>query len=175
VIDTLLSLAGVLMKLSVLAFGSSATVLGEMQREFVLHGWISPDQFSEIFAISQITPGPGSLLIVPLGYQAAGVAGAAVALGAFFAPTAVLAALALNGWSRIRESRWAQAARLAVTPVATGLILAATAALGRESVHDYPSLAIGVLAFALMWRTKLSPALIVVGAVGVGAAVGLVG
>ena len=42
-------------------------------------------------------------------------------------------------------------------------------------VGPLTSLAIGVIAFVLAWRTKLSPALVVLGAVGAGALAGLAG
>ena len=170
---TLVDLALMLVKLSLLALGSSVTVLGQMETEVVAHGWMTADQFTAAFALSQVTPGPGTLVVIPIGYQAAGFAGAVVALLAFFGPTALLAAGATIIWNRLRESRWAQAVRIAVTPVATGLILASVYTLGRSTIHQWPMLAIGLASFALTWRTKLPVAGVVLGGLAVGAAIGL--
>ena len=167
---TLLQLALVFGKLSLLSIGSSATILGQMQRDVVSHGWMTTAQFTQAFGLSQATPGSGAVVAVPIGYQAAGLAGVLVAFGAFYIPTFLLAVVVTAVWQRVRESRWPNAVRTAVLPVAMGLILAAVYSLGRATVHNLPSfLLTGVVAVACI-RTKLPMVAVVGGAMAAGAA-----
>jgi chromate transporter len=73
--DTVLQVFLVFARLGLLSWGGGQVVLTEMQRETVAHGWLTEAQFLEAYAIGQMTPGPGALYIVPMGYQAAGFPG----------------------------------------------------------------------------------------------------
>jgi chromate transporter len=92
-------------KLGLLSFGGTAVALAEIQREVVRHGWMTDSQFVEAFALGQIT-GVGALFAIPVGYQAAGLPGALVALAAYFVPPAAVALLAAWSWQRLRGSPW---------------------------------------------------------------------
>ena len=41
--------------------------------------WMSDKQFADLFAISQLSPGPNVLIVTLIGYSVAGIAGALVA------------------------------------------------------------------------------------------------
>src|SRR3954447_8742654 len=90
-ISTLLEVALLFGRLSLLSFGGGTTVLGERERAAVGHGWLTHDQFVQSYALGQLAPGPGMTLVVPIGYQTAGIAGGLVAFLSFFLPTAILA------------------------------------------------------------------------------------
>jgi chromate transporter len=168
--ESLIELVLLLGKLSLLSVGGSPTILGEMQRQMVGRGWMSPDQFATAFALSQVVPGPPTLLVIPLGYLINGYAGAVAAFLAFSVPTTVIALVAARLWSRLREAPWARAVRIAVTPIASGLILASVYTLGRSTIREIPMLVLGTGIFLALWRLRLSISL----AVPLGAAVGAV-
>jgi chromate transporter len=168
---TLVELAIVLGKLSLLSIGSSAAILGQMQREVIGHGWATAAQFSQDFGLSQATPGSGTLVIIAIGYRAAGLAGVLVAFGAFFVPTFLLAVLVTGVWHRVRESRWPNAIRVALLPVAMGLIVAAVYALGRATVQNVAGLLLIAAVVVVNVRTKLPMVLIMGSAMAVGAVV----
>ncbi len=153
--ETIANLMLLLAKLSLLSVGGSPTVLGEMQREMVTRGWLTADQFATAFALTQVVPGPPVLLVIPLGYLTAGVAGALAALVAFSLPTTVIALIASRLWTQLRQSPWAVAARTAVGPVAAGLIIASVYTVGRSSVREADMLFLGVAMFFALWRTRL--------------------
>lgn len=90
------------------AFGGPTAHLGYFREEFVIRRkWLSDPAYSEVVAISQMLPGPGSSQVgMALGYHRAGFAGLAAAWMAFTLPAAVLmAAFALlfdsptSGWT----------------------------------------------------------------------------
>lgn len=168
--SALLDLAIVYVRLSLVAFGGGLGILPEMERLVVAtHGWLTHREFVDAWALSQVTPGPGMLMVVVVGFRAAGLPGAVVAPLAMFGPAALLAALACDRWTR-----WAAGPVLAVlrgtlAPVALGLLLAGCLTLGRLSIDGPATAIVAAIALVLCGFTRLSPAVVV----GLGAAVGL--
>jgi hypothetical protein len=86
--DPLLTLAANFAMLSLFAIGGANAAIPEMHRLVVeTHRWMTDQQFSDLFAISQITPGPNVIITTLIGYQVAGFAGALVATVAMCGPT----------------------------------------------------------------------------------------
>ena len=63
-------------------------------------------QFADVFAISQMSPGPNVLIVTLIGYSVAGVAGALAATLAMCGPTAVVAYYVSRLLARSTQSRW---------------------------------------------------------------------
>lgn len=78
--------------MSLFAVGGANAAIPEMHRVAVdVHHWMTDKQFADVFAISQMSPGPNVLIVTLIGYSLAGVAGALVATLAMCGPTAVVA------------------------------------------------------------------------------------
>src|SRR2546427_765571 len=78
--------------MSLFAVGGANAAIPEMHRVAVdVQHWMTDKQFADVFAISQMSPGPNVLIVTLIGYAVAGVAGALVATLAMCVPTAVLA------------------------------------------------------------------------------------
>jgi len=61
---------------SLLSFGGGNAIVPQLQLETVgTYGWLTAGQFADSFAIAQAAPGPSTLLVSLLGYDAAGLAG----------------------------------------------------------------------------------------------------
>jgi chromate transporter len=169
---TLVELFALLVRLSLLAFGGVATIFAELEREVVAHGWMSEAQFMDAFAVSRLAPGPdGPPLAILIGYAAAGVPGAAVALLATAVPGALLALAVTAAWDRLQGSPWSQAVRVGLAPLAIGLILASSYSLGRTFVRDVPTLLIAVTASVVLLRTKAPTLAVLAGAAALGSIV----
>ncbi len=167
--NTVLQIFLVFARLGLLSWGGGQVVLGEMQRQMVAHGWLTEPQFLEAYAIGQMTPGPGALYVVPMGYQAAGVPGALAAAVGFILPTAVISFTAILLWSRVRLSPWPAALRVAIAPIAMGLTLASVFAMSRSVLADLTSIGIALVSLLLFWRTKLPTPAVILGAGALGA------
>ena len=75
--------------MSLFAVGGANSAIPEMHRVAVdVHHWLTDKQFADVFAISQLSPGPNVLIVTLIGYSVAGVAGALVATLAMCVPTA---------------------------------------------------------------------------------------
>jgi chromate transporter len=156
-------------RFGLLSWGGGQVVLAEMQREMVARGWLTESQFLEAYAIGQMTPGPGALYIIPMGYQAAGVPGALAAAAGFMLPTAAITLTAILLWRRVRESAWPAAIRAALAPVALGLTLASVYTMGRSVLSDVTSVAIASASTLIFWRTPIPTPLVILGAGALGA------
>lgn len=165
----LLELARVYATLGLLAVGGGIAIVPEMERQIVVErGWLTHREFLDSFALGQLTPGPGLLMIAFAGYRVAGLPGIAVALAAIFAPTCILTWLLATRWERWRRSPVARAVERGLGPVAVGLLAAGGLSLTRLAVSDVLTAAIAVVGTLVLWRFGLAPAVIVFGGGAVG-------
>ncbi len=160
---TLFELATVMLRLGALSFGGGVTVLAEMQRELVtVRGVMTANDFATAFALGQATPGPGILYLVPVGYRAAGIAGAAVALVAFLVPPLVLQIVVAGHWDRLSTNHWVRAGNRTIVPLSIGLVGASVMVLGRPLLAEPASVAGLLIACIAVIRLGVSPTLVVV-------------
>ena len=107
---------------SVLSFGGTNAVLPHLHTEAVsVHGWMSERDFVECFAIAQVTPGPSTTVATLLGYQAGGIAGAAVATLAMIVPSCVLVFLVARIWQGSGDALWHRVMEKGLGPVGLGV------------------------------------------------------
>jgi chromate transporter len=172
--NDLLTLALVFLRLGLLAFGGSTGLLPELERQVVSeHGWLTPKEFSDSFALGQLTPGPALLMVMFAGFKVAGLAGAVVALVAIFLPSALMTCLVTARWESMRRSPWLAAAQRGLAGVAFGLTAAGAYTIVHVAVTDVVSATIAVGAFLVLWLCRFPPALVILlgglAAVGLGA------
>lgn len=149
------------------AVGGAQGTIAAAQASWVGTGLMAPETFAWAVALGQVTPGPLSVLVVALGWQVRGPAGAAVALLGVTLPTWVLACLAARGLERWRAA-FAPYARALPWLVAS---LALASAI-RMALPLQPGIVegVGVVAATLLAATgKVEPVVVI----GAGAAIGL--
>jgi chromate transporter len=174
--NDLVTLALVFLRIGLLAFGGSTGVLPELERQMVHEqGWLTPQEFADSFALGQLTPGPALLMVMFAGFRVAGPAGAIVALVAIFLPSALMAACVTAMWYRLSRWPWLASCQRALAAVSLGLTAAGAYSIVRVTVTDTVTGIVAILAFALLWRWRLPPALVIlaggVGALAIGLAV----
>lgn len=150
---TLLALALVFAPLSLVSVGGGQSVVAEMHRQVVqVHGWTTDAAFMTDWALARMAPGPGSLLVALVGWQAAGLAGAAVSLLAMFVPSSALVCGMAHLWSRPRGATIKRAVERGLMPVAAGMILATTYTLLRAAEGGWLLYAVTALVAAVLLR-----------------------
>ncbi len=146
-------------KIGLFNFGGGYAMISFLQNEVVYkQAWLSTAQFTDIVAISQVTPGPvGINLATYTGYMASGsIWGALVATIAVCLPSFMLLLLAARFLFATRQ-KYARAWRILRLAV-IGLIAAAALTLcNGENFVDYKSVFLGVGAFLAVWRFKAGP------------------
>jgi chromate transporter len=161
-----LGLFGHFLLLSLLAIGGAITVAPDMHRVLVEQmGLLTDAQFSASIAIAQASPGPNILFVAVMGYQAAGLTGAAVTLAGIMLPSTTLA-LGVARWGHARRDlRAVQAFKAGMAPIVIALMVATGWILTAET-PGWGHVTLTVASALLVWRTRLHLlALIAAGAI----------
>ena len=168
-------------------FGGGYSMVALIQHEMVDHyGWMKAPEFTDLLAVSQMTPGPvgintatyaGYTAVINAGYpQWAAVCGSLLAsLAVIVVPVALV--MLVSGWllRHKEEPRVATVMRVLRLAVVGLIAAAALGLLGAESFGTIGlnrrfivSAVIFLAVFYLSWRHKVSPILLIVasGAVG---------
>ena len=168
---TLLELALYFGLLSVIAFGGMPAVMPEMQRIVVdVKEWTSPAEFIQLFAVAQAAPGPNVLIASLIGWKAAGLAGAVVALLAVCGPAAVIAWWVADLWDRFKDSPWRLAIQRAIAPIVVALILSGGYVIATpDGTPDLRLWLIAAASAGTMLATRLNPLWMIAGGALLGA------
>jgi chromate transporter len=152
---TLVSTFGLM---SLFAVGGANAAIPEIQRIAVdVHHWMSAKQFADIYAISQLSPGPNVLIVTLIGYTVAGVVGALAATLAMCVPTAVLAYYVSGFLARKRAARWPAVVQAALVPLSIGLMGASAVILAQTTDRSVVAALITAAAAVLTLTTRLNP------------------
>ena len=144
--------------MSLFAVGGANSAVPEMHRIAVdVQHWMTDKQFADVFAISQLSPGPNVLIVTLIGYSVAGIAGALAATLAMCGPTAILAYYVSRLLQRSSHSRWPAIIQAALVPLSIGLMAASCLILARTSDQSSIAVLITVAAAALAFATRLNP------------------
>jgi len=163
--NTLVTLAANFAVMSLFAIGGANAAVPEMHRLAVdIMGWMTDRQFTDLFAIAQVTPGPNVIIVTLLGYHVAGLAGALVTTLAMCGPTCVLAFFVGRVWERFKQAKWRSIIQNGLVPVSIGLIAATALVVARAADESFASLAITAASGGLVYWTRWNPLLIFVAA-----------
>ncbi len=153
------------LKIGLFGFGGGYAMLALIQREVVTPGWISEQLFTDIVAISQMTPGPiGINSATYIGYVVTdSVWGAIITTLVVVLPSFVLVLSASHFIRRHRDSAIIKGAFAGLRPVVVGLIASAALLLmNRQNFTDNTwSILICVISFCLVYFTKLHPIFVI--------------
>lgn len=148
-------------KIGIFGFGGGYAMLSLIQHEVVdKHHWLSLAEFTDVIAISQMTPGPvGINSATYIGYTVTGnVWGAILATVAVLLPSFLMVLAISMFFTKFRQNRYVSAAFTGLRPVTIGLIAAAALVLmNKDNFIDYKSVLIFIAAFLLCWKFKVHP------------------
>jgi chromate transporter len=156
--NPLLTLAATFGLMSLFAVGGANSAVPEMHRVAVeVHHWLTDKQFADVFAISQLSPGPNVLIVTLIGYAVAGLGGALVATLAMCLPTALLAYGVSRFLGRSSHARWPAVVQAALVPLSIGLMAASGLVLGLASDRTWVAAMVTFGAAVLASLTRLNP------------------
>jgi chromate transporter len=156
--NPVLALALTFATMSLFAVGGANSAIPEMHRVAVdVNHWLTDKQFTDVYAIAQLSPGPNVLIVTLIGYSVAGILGALVATLAMCVPTAVLALIVSRFLTRASQSRWPSIIQAALVPLSIGLMGASGFILARSSDQTVVAALVTVGAAVLASVTKLNP------------------
>ncbi|MEO8165661.1 MAG: chromate transporter [Betaproteobacteria bacterium] len=165
----LIALFGHFLLLSLLSIGGAITVAPDMHRVMVDQmGLLNDAQFNASIAIAQASPGPNVLFVAVMGYQAAGLSGAAATLIGIMLPSTTLA-LAAARWGHTRsEWRAVRAFKAGMGPIVIGLLFTTGWILSAQT-PGWHHMLLTLAAAILVWRTRLHLLILVAAGAVVGA------
>ncbi|MBQ0121559.1 MAG: chromate transporter [Bacteroidales bacterium] len=158
------------LKIGLFGFGGGYAMLSLIQSEVVNSGWISNQMFTDIVAISQMTPGPiGINSATYIGYVITGsVWGSIVATITVVLPPFVLVLLSSHYISQHKDSALIKGALTGLRPVVVGLIASAALLLmnsenfGVETMERIASILICLASFCVVYFTRIHPIWVIV-------------
>jgi chromate transporter len=168
-IMALLSLFVSYLKIGFFGFGGGYAMLSLIHSEVVVHnGWLTNGEFSDIVAISQMTPGPIAINSATyVGYEVAGIWGSVVATIAVCLPALTIMMLLTRFFIKLHDNRYVKGVVAGMKPVVIGMIMAAALLLifphsdeGRSFIDGW-SWVIFIITLILSAR-KVNPILLIV-------------
>lgn len=158
-------------KIGLFGFGGGYAMISLIQYEVVEHfQWMTTQEFADIIAISQITPGPISINIATyVGFTTSGITGAAIATLALCLPSVIMLFFAIRFLFKNINNRYVQYVFSGLRPAIVGLIF--TAALILMNTENFPDVGIGennlsilicIATFVASYFYKVNPILLIV-------------
>ena len=187
VVSILLQLAWTFFVIGAFTFGGGYAMLSLIQNEVVVrHAWLSESAFTDIVAISQMTPGPIGInsatyvgydvLYATTGSHFMGVCGSLTATLALMLPSFIIMLLIVRFYTRFRTSRLYGGTMSWLKPAVVGLIGAAAVilmvkvswngfvpafSLVRDNFPDWKSWGLLAAAFAASKWGRVNPIVLI--------------
>ena len=149
-------------KLSLGMFGGGYVAISSIHFMVVdHHHWLSSKEFADAITLGQITPGPILISSAFFGFKVLGILGALSATSGMFFPPAVLIMIGSVFLNYFKQSVKMKSVMEGVRPAVVGLILSGIYAVGRDISISPLTVAIFILVFAVQYRSKASPLILV--------------
>lgn len=170
---SLVKLCVTFLTIGLVFFGGGFVLVPVLHHTLVRNlGWLSPQEFIDGVAISNLTPGPISVLATFAGYRLRGITGALVATGALYLPAVVLMLVLCHQYERLKDRKETHAFLAGVIPAVIGLVLSTAILLASGTLHSWRAFVFAGLALLVLIRWKVHPAFVLaVGAVAGSAAI----
>lgn len=162
------------LQIGALSFGGGYASMPLIEAQIVTsHGWLTMTEFSNLVTIAEMTPGPIAVNAATfVGTKVAGVLGALVATAGCILPACVLVMLIARLYLKYRNLTVLQSVLGSLRPAVVAMIASAGLTIlmnafwgGRTVVlanTNYVMVAIFLLSFVLLRKTKLSPIAVMV-------------
>ena len=151
-----LKLFFIFLKVGAILYGSGYVLFAYLDAELVTRGLLTRAELIDAIAIGQFTPGPVLSASTFIGYQLSGFTGALVATTGIFLPS-FLFVLLLNPYiPRLRKSTILRYFLDSVNIAAVAVMLAVLIVMAIETLIEWQSIAITLIATLLIFKTKVS-------------------
>ncbi len=152
--------------IGIFTFGGGYAMLSLIQNEVVVnHAWVTAQEFTDMVAISQMTPGPiGINSATYVGYAVTGnIFGSLVATTAVMLPSFIIVLTVCKLYEKFKKSNIFAALLKFLRPIVIGMIAAAAAILiTPDNFIDYTSWLLFAAAFIACQWLKMNPILIII-------------
>ena len=146
------------------SFGGGYGMLSFIQKELVFkHGWLTAAEFTDMVALSQMTPGPIAVNSATYaGYKLAGLPGAVSATIGLMVPAIILVLVVGRILAKYHEHPITGSILAGLKPATVSLLTASALSIGFQSIIDIYSVIVFLIAFFLMHKCKVSQILLII-------------
>lgn len=149
-------------KIGLFGFGGGYAMISLIQVELASHGWIQLEEFIDIIAIAQMTPGPIAINSATfVGFKVFSIFGSIIATIAVITPSIILVLLLARYFNEVKDSEYIKNLLQYLRPVVIGLIVSAAVTIAKTSIVDIRSFLILIVVIYMMHKTKVHPILVI--------------
>ncbi|MDL2222138.1 chromate transporter [Parabacteroides sp. OttesenSCG-928-N08] len=154
------------LKIGSFTIGGGYAMLPLIERDVVGKGWLSKEEFIDLFAVAQSMPGVFAVNIsIFVGYKLRRVPGSIVCtLGSILPSFLIILAIALF-FSQIQDNEVVEKVFKGLRPAVVALIAVPCITTAKTLKLSYKAMIIPVVAALLIWKVGVSPVLIVIAAI----------
>jgi len=158
-------------KIGLFTFGGGYAMIPLIEKEIVnTHHWLTLEQFVELIAIAEMTPGPIAVNSATfVGYKVAKFWGAVVSTLGVVLPSFLIIWAIASVFFSFQDNQIVQAAFKGLKPAILALIIVAALSITKIAIADYKSVLILVFVVIAVWILKIHPilALLISGIIGI--------
>lgn len=159
---TLLKLFGTFFEIGLFGFGGGYVIIPLIQEHLVKNNWMSIEEFLNLVAIAEVTPGSISVNSATyVGYKVYGVLGSVVATLGVISPSLIvgllIAAFFKNGTGNTQQN-----ILKFLAPAVIGLILGSGFTIGITNITSLINLLVFVIVLLLLVFTDVNPIVIII-------------
>lgn len=154
------------LRIGMFTIGGGYAMLPLIQRDVVDRGWMTKEEFIDLFAVAQSLPGIFAVNIsIFVGYKLKRIGGSVVcALGTILPSFLIILMIALF-FTHVRDNEWVEKIFKGLRPAVVALIAVPCLTTARSIKLSYARLVIPVAAAGLIWLAGVSPAWIILAAI----------
>ncbi len=151
--------------ISCFGFGGGYGFLPLIQQQIIdAHGWMTINEFTDMIAIAESTPGPIAINTATyVGFKMAGIPGAFLATMGLVLPTFFLILLLSALFLKHKEKPLIKNAFLGMAPVIAAMITGTALKMGLSNINSLLQLSAALIVLILAAKSKIHPAFLLLG------------
>lgn len=151
-------------KIGLFSYGGGNAILPLIKQEVVSTNlWLKPNEFTDLVAIAQVTPGPIAINAATyIGYKVGGFTGSVLANLGVILPTFIIMILLTRAFIKFQHNKYVENIFSGILPVTVGLIASAAIMVSYGSFIDYKSVLICAAVFIASYKYKVNPILLTI-------------
>lgn len=146
-------------KIGLFSFGGGYAMLPLIRQYVVVSNpWVTANEFTDLVAISQATPGPIAINAATyIGFKVGGIWGSIFATLGIVLPSFIVMLIITKFFLKFKNSKYMEDAFSGIRKAAIGLIAAAAILVAFDSFIDYKSIIIFLVTFIASYKYKADP------------------
>lgn len=158
----LLELYFTFFKVALFGFGGGYAMIALLEKEVIPRAWLSVAEFIDIVAIAEMTPGPFAINSATyIGYKMASIWGSLVATLGVVSPSLIFVVILASLTQKFSQAPGVKHLLFVLRPAVIGFIFAAACSVGMHSIVDWQSLLITLGVVLVLFKTKVSPIILI--------------